>query len=95
MPDYFIGLDLGQKHDFSTFAVLEKHSGAVARYQLRQLERLDLNTPYPVVASAPIAQPACETGTERLRIRVGRRPRWRRRTFLGMAVLAAAVSGVR
>jgi len=50
MPDYLIGLDLGQKHDFSTFAVLEKHSGAIVHYRLRHLERLDLNTPYPVVA---------------------------------------------
>ena len=50
MPDYCIGLDLGQKHDFSTFAVLEKRSGAAVGYHLRHLERLELDTAYPVVA---------------------------------------------
>ena len=48
--DFFIGLDLGQKHDFSALAVLEKSSGAVPCYHLRHLERLKLNTPYPAVA---------------------------------------------
>ena len=48
--DFLIGLDLGQKHDFSALAVLEKRSGAVACYYLRHLERLQLHTPYPVVA---------------------------------------------
>jgi hypothetical protein len=48
--DFFIGLDLGQKHDFSAFAVLEKGSGDRPCYHLRHLERLRLNTPYPVVA---------------------------------------------
>ena len=47
---FFIGLDLGQKHDFSALAVLEKSSGPAPCYHLRHIERLKLNTPYPAVA---------------------------------------------
>ena len=45
--ELFIGLDLGQKLDFSTFAVVERLLGSL----LRRLERLNLNTPYPAVAA--------------------------------------------
>jgi len=48
--DFFIGFDLGQRHDFSTFAVLEKRPDAVGCYYLRHLERLPLHTSYPNVA---------------------------------------------
>ncbi len=48
--DFYIGLDLGQKHDFSTMAILEKRPGPARGYRLRHLERLNLNTAYPVVA---------------------------------------------
>jgi hypothetical protein len=48
--DFLIGLDLGQKQDFSTFAVLERLSGPMSCYDLRHIERLKLNTPYPGVA---------------------------------------------
>jgi phage FluMu gp28-like protein len=48
--DFYIGLDLGQKHDFSTMAILEKRPGPACGYRLRHLERFNLNTAYPVVA---------------------------------------------
>ena len=48
--DFYIGLDLGQKHDFSTLAVLEKQYGPRRGYELRHLERLQLNTAYHIVA---------------------------------------------
>jgi len=48
--DFFIGLDLGQKRDFSTLAVVERISGPSTCYHLRHLERLDVNTSYLVVA---------------------------------------------
>jgi len=48
--DFYIGLDLGQKRDFSTIAILEKRSGPVRGYHLRHLERIKLNTAYPAVA---------------------------------------------
>jgi hypothetical protein len=57
---YHIGLDLGQKHDFTAIAILERrdaglphflHPWAVEEtaYQLRYLERLPLGTPYPKI----------------------------------------------
>jgi hypothetical protein len=48
--DFFIGLDLGQKHDFSALVVVEKRSSSLPCYHLRHIERLKLNTPYPAVA---------------------------------------------
>lgn len=48
--NFFIGFDLGQQQDFSAFAVLEKRLGAVGCYYLRHLERLQLRTPYPMMA---------------------------------------------
>jgi len=49
--DFFIGLDLGKKQDFSTLAVVERLPGSLPEYHLRRLERLNLNTPYPAVAA--------------------------------------------
>jgi hypothetical protein len=49
--DFFIGLDLGQKRDFSALAVVERLPGPSPEYHVRHLERLNLSTPYPVVAA--------------------------------------------
>ena len=48
---FLIGLDLGQKRDFSALAVVERLPGRLPEYHLRHLERLNLNTPYPAVAA--------------------------------------------
>jgi hypothetical protein len=48
--DFFIGLDPGQRLDFSALAVVERLPGPLPSYHLRHLERLNLNTPYPAVA---------------------------------------------
>jgi hypothetical protein len=60
MPEYFIGVDLGQKHDFTAIAVVERQAGGLPHfltpwtipqttYGLRHLERIQLGTPYPRV----------------------------------------------
>lgn len=48
--DFFIGLDLGQKLDFSALAVVERARDPSPIYHVRHLERLNLNTSYPAVA---------------------------------------------
>ena len=58
-PDYFIGLDLGQKQDFTAIAVVERRDSGpthflssyrlLTTYGLRYLERIPLGTPYPRV----------------------------------------------
>ena len=59
-PEYFIGVDLGQKHDFSAVAVVERREGGRPHFlstleaepaicHLRHLERIALGTPYPKV----------------------------------------------
>lgn len=55
MPDYIIGVDLGQAHDYTAISVLQKNmkprqrdaSKTESHYQVRHLERLQLGTPYP------------------------------------------------
>ena len=47
---FFVGLDLGQRLDFSALAVVERLPGPLPCHHLRHLERLNLNTPYPAVA---------------------------------------------
>jgi hypothetical protein len=49
--EFFIGLDLGQRQDFSAQACVERYSGPARCYDLRHLERLNLNMSYPAVAS--------------------------------------------
>ncbi len=52
-PEYLIGVDLGQAHDHTAIAVLqrdERDTGSPqpeSAYQVRHLERLPLGTPYP------------------------------------------------
>src|ERR1022692_3066848 len=58
---FFIGLDLGQSHDFTAMAVLERSEltgdwdaaayahRKMAGLRLRHLERIALGTPYPEV----------------------------------------------
>ncbi len=46
MPEYFIGLDLGQKRDFTALAIVEREG---ERLVLRHLERLKLGTAYTEV----------------------------------------------
>jgi hypothetical protein len=60
---YFLGVDLGQSHDFSTIAVVERAElgkewdAALFAYRkatelrLRMLERIPLGTPYPEVTA--------------------------------------------
>jgi hypothetical protein len=48
--EFFLGLDLGQKQDFSAFACVQKVPGPLSGYDLRHLERLNLNMSYPAVA---------------------------------------------
>ena len=45
---YFIGLDLGQKRDFSAVAVVER---AGVGLHVRHLERMALGTPYAAVVA--------------------------------------------
>ena len=44
---YFVGLDLGQSHDFTALTILERNSDA---YDLRHLERLR-GEPYPAIVT--------------------------------------------
>jgi hypothetical protein len=60
-PGYFVGVDLGQKQDYTAIAVVEKWEAPAGfdwaqwaqvretRQSLRHLERLALGTPYPEV----------------------------------------------
>lgn len=52
MPEYIIGVDLGQANDYTAVSVIEMHTGGDGReaersYQVRHLDRLPLGTPYP------------------------------------------------
>jgi hypothetical protein len=49
MPDFFIGLDLGQKRDYTAVAVVERPQLDRSCYDLRHLERIKLNTSYTTV----------------------------------------------
>ena len=48
--DYLVGLDVGQVHDFTAIAVIERqrHATQLPEHRLRHLERLPLGTPYPL-----------------------------------------------
>jgi hypothetical protein len=52
---YYIGLDLGQKHDFTAIAIVERPDHRIAwmpppaGLTVRHLERMPLGTPYPRV----------------------------------------------
>src|SRR5262249_51569740 len=46
MTEYLIGLDLGQKRDFTATAILEKVTTQPRLYHLRHLERIKLDTSY-------------------------------------------------
>jgi hypothetical protein len=43
---FFVGLDLGQKQDFSAVAVVERGAPALPCLRVRHLERMPLGTPY-------------------------------------------------
>jgi len=45
-----IGVDLGQKHDYSAIVVAELVEERKDNYEVRSMQRLPLNTPYPQVA---------------------------------------------
>ena len=60
VPYYYIGLDLGQRADFSAFATVEYTPGGLPHflspwtippdvYRLRQLHRVPLGSPYGAV----------------------------------------------
>jgi hypothetical protein len=46
MSRYFIGLDLGQKRDYTALAILERSED---HYDVRHLERIKLSTSYAVI----------------------------------------------
>jgi hypothetical protein len=52
-PCFFIGVDLGQSADYSTFIVLERHGRTREDYEFhcRDLYRWQLRTPYPKIVS--------------------------------------------
>src|SRR5262245_59008913 len=57
MGDYVVGLDLGQAHDFTALAVLQRprfdpKSTEPPIYMLRHLERYQLGTPYTTIVPA-------------------------------------------
>ncbi len=78
LTHYFIGVDLGQKHDFTAIAILERRDPGLPNflhpwslpetaYELRHLERLPLGTPYTKIVEriAAIANlPELERNTE-------------------------------
>lgn len=51
MPEFYVGLDLGQAQDYTAIAVVERkeHEGG-SEYHVRHLERPRLGTPYPAIA---------------------------------------------
>src|SRR5262245_28056791 len=57
---HFVGLDLGQAHQYSALAVLERRIAAYGRtiadirppYALRHLQRFAPGTPYPQIAGS-------------------------------------------
>ena len=46
---FFVGLDLGKKHDPAAVAVVERLDGVLHRLGVRYVERVPLGTPYPRV----------------------------------------------
>ena len=46
---FFIGLDLGQRVDFTAFAIVERHDYYKDHLDVRWLERMPLGTPYTAV----------------------------------------------
>jgi hypothetical protein len=53
MMRFSVGLDLGQREDYSALSVLEQIvDGAYVRYECRYLERYPLGTPYPRIVRA-------------------------------------------
>jgi hypothetical protein len=80
--DYFLGLDLGQSHDPTAVAILERAEepgewDAVrwahrvkASLRLRYLERMPLGTPYPEVAERVVAMTESEALRERCAVMV-------------------------
>src|ERR1041385_7988869 len=47
--DYFIGLDLGQRRDFTAVAVVERVPAHPTQHNIRHLERVALGTSYTAV----------------------------------------------
>lgn len=47
---FYVGVDLGQRADFTAIAVLERHDYYRHHLEVRWLERLALGTPYTVAA---------------------------------------------
>ncbi len=66
IPHFYIGVDLGQKHDFTAIAVVEYRPANLPHwlnpwdvpketFRLRHLERVPLGTPYPKVVESVAA----------------------------------------
>ena len=77
--DYFLGVDLGQAHDPTAIALIERHRSMHSRkgetgrrLDLRHLERLPLGTPYPAqVARVGELHARLPTGTKIIVDRTG------------------------
>jgi hypothetical protein len=56
-PRYFVGLDLGQLHDFSALGVVEQVPAEpeLPVYRVRHLQRWPLHTPYPTIVQNVVA----------------------------------------
>ena len=50
MSPFLIGLDLGKQRDYTAIAVLERPAIAGGAFDLRHLERIELNTSFTEVA---------------------------------------------
>ena len=60
---FFVGLDLGQRQDYTALSVIERHGQEIAnpttaqkeepgaRYHVRHLKRYELGTPYPAIVA--------------------------------------------
>ena len=55
MPKFYIGVDLGQKRDYTALAIAEK-TLQPSGYAVRHLERIQLNIPYPAMADHVVRQ---------------------------------------
>ncbi len=68
---FYLGLDLGQAHDYTALAIVRKGDGpAPVAYEVPWLERFPLNTSYPAIVAAvarrcrQLATQALEPGPE-------------------------------
>ena len=49
VPEFFVGLDLGQAHDYTALAIAQVLESSQREYHLRHLQRYPLGTSYPAI----------------------------------------------